>query len=136
MHDRTVVPKRFWHYAVSSMHQRVAVAAFLRAAEKRGASVYYLLGEDIALLVQDVAHQLGRRLLPVPTDAAGHRLALIARPWWCIVTHNTHAAMSGCPMTWSIAAQPEVSLCLGVWREPSLAEIPDGHRAYITGQRI
>jgi hypothetical protein len=136
MVEVTFPTQRLWHWAVSPIHQTVALGAFLYTAREAGVAVYYAADDATARRIRHAA-----RLLDIPVgrgfrDDSRHTEAQGERRWWWIGTHG-HRGEDGCPVSmWREGTRPEVSLCLFEWDPSGGVPPPDGHRPYITGQDI
>lgn len=117
----------FFHYAVSLVHRKVAIASFLLGAQALGHHVYYREQDPAAIIITEVSTLVGVGVLGL-TARASPRLF---EPWVLIKSHRSDVL----PDLNSPRA-PRAILCLGPasWSNETPI-LPDKHKPFITGMR-
>lgn len=118
-------PMILWHGAITVLHQRVALAAFLRHTQQRVVAVYYNPDDPAARDVEAAARAVAVGLHAAPSAVHDQPGA------WAWV--GTHGVPPVCDTLAGHATPPDVILCLS---RPSPAGtppgVPCGHQVYVT----
>ena len=114
-----------WHGALTVVHRRVALAAFLRQAREDAVRVYYNPRDPAARDVRAAARAVGVILRKAPPSAGDPPGA-----WGWI---GTHGVPPMCDLVRGSSMPPLVILCLSMPPPTgSPPPVPCGHRVYVT----
>lgn len=125
-----------WHYAVNTVHRKVAVASFLGAAQTAHVPVYYAQDDPAAALVTAVADSLGIPLHPLILEELSESTVFPPASAWIGIHREKESPQ--CTLFRRLPRPPQFILCLGEFPQdkPPAATLPPHHEPFKTGNPL